>query len=169
MTGGSRLPIFGPGNSCRLSPYPPFYRSSAGLLLPPKRSTDLPCGWLSIFSLPPCSVFPDEPGWGLKPRRRQYFVRYGKARYRTIYCRRAKRLLGEDVVPCGLASATTPRSCSCETAASLLSAGTCGVGVLVNADGGGGTLPYHSSAVDAICRRRPPKPRFLAALGPLSS
>jgi hypothetical protein len=168
-TGGSRLPISGPGSSCRLTPYPPLYMSSAGLLLPPKRSMDLPCGWLSIFSQPPCSVFPDKPGRGLKPRRRQYFARYGQTQYRTIYCRRAKRLLGEDAVSRGLASATTPRSSSCEAAASLLPAWTYGVGVLVNADGGGGSLPYHSSAVDAISCRRPPRPRFLAALGPLSS
>jgi hypothetical protein len=169
VTGGG-LPISRPGNICRLSPYPPpasekLRRAPA----PPKRSKDLPCGWLSIFSPPPCSVFPDEPGRGLKPRRRQYFVRYGKTRDRTIYCRRAKRLLGEDAVPCGLDSATIQRPSSCEAAASLLPAWTYGVGVLVNADGGGGSLPYHSSAMDAICCRRPPIPRFLAALGPLSS
>jgi hypothetical protein len=44
--------------------------------------------------------------------------------HRTIYCRRATRLRGEDAVPCGLASATTPRSLFCEAAASLLLAWT---------------------------------------------
>ena len=44
--------------------------------------------------------------------------------HRTIYCNRATGLRGEDAVPCGLASATTPRSVSCEAAASLLLAWT---------------------------------------------
>ena len=35
--------------------------------------------------------------------------------HRTIYCRRSKRLHGEDALPCSLASVTTPWSSSCET------------------------------------------------------
>ena len=61
----------------------------------------------------------------------------------TLRCRRAKRLRGEDAVPCGLSSATTPRSSSCEAAclpAPRLDVE--GVGVLPSTDGGGGRLPY---------------------------
>ncbi len=69
-----------------------------------------------LLSSLPYSRYPDEPGRGLKPRRRQYLVRYGRTRHRLIYCRRSKRLRGEDAVPNGLASATTPRSPSCGAA-----------------------------------------------------
>ena len=156
-------------NNCRMSLRPPPpYISSTGPPLP-VWSLDLPLCEFLVFSPPPCSLFPDEPGRCLKHRRRQYSVRYGKTRHRPIYCRRSKRLRGEDAVPCGLASATTSRSLSCVAAASLFLASTCRIGGLVIADGVGGILPYHPSAVDAICRRRLPRSRFLAAPGPLSS
>ena len=86
-----------------------------------------------------------------------------------FHCRRAKRLRGEDAVP---AASPRPRHHGPLLAAQLaflLLAWTCRVSVLLNTDGGGGSLSYHSSVVDAICRRRPTRPRFLAALGPLSS
>jgi hypothetical protein len=109
-----------------------------------------------LLSSLPCSIFPNEPGRGLKPRRRQCD--------RTIHFHRAKGLHCADAVPYGLTAATAHWSLSCGAAFF-----PCSWPVLLNADGGGGSLPYHSSAVDAICRRQPPIPRFLAALGPLSS
>ena len=130
-------------DSCRLSLRPPALLKSfrSGLQLP--HLVDGPPLWMSSSSLHLfVRLFPDEPGRGLQPRRRQYFVRYGKTRYRPIYCRRAKRLLCEDAVPCGLVSATTKRSSSCEAAclpAPRLNSGR--VGVPVNSDGGD-SIPY---------------------------
>ena len=98
-------------NSCYMSirPSPPLYKSSTGLPLPHSVDGPFHVTSPSIFFSLLCSVFPDEPGQGLKLRPRQCFARCAQwPPSRTIHCRRAKRLRGEDAVPCGLSSATTP-------------------------------------------------------------
>ncbi len=100
--------------------------SSTGLHFNHIRSLDLPCGSSSVFSPPPCHISGRS---GPGPQTPATVVdRVSAMRQRpghhTIYYRRATGLRGEDAVPCGLASATTPRSLSCEAAASLLLAWT---------------------------------------------
>ena len=82
-TGGSRLPISWPGNSCRLSPRPPRLLKSArpGLQLPHsveglfhvKRSSPS-LHHSSLHFSASCSIFPDEPGRCREHRRRQHPV-----------------------------------------------------------------------------------------------
>ena len=109
VTGGSRLPISRPGNRCRLSPYPlALHKLRLALATPqtvdgPSMKRDL-----RLLSILPCSIFPHEPGRGLKPWRWQYD--------RVIHCRRAKRLHCADEVPCGPTAATAKWSFSCGAA-----------------------------------------------------
>ena len=77
-----------------------------------------------------------------------------------------KRLRGDDVVPCSLAMATTPRSFSYEATASLLPTWTLWVGVFESTCGGGGKIPYASFTTYAICHRHPSGPRVHVAPGP---
>jgi len=107
------------------------------------QTVDGPSLWMfSIFTPPHCSVFPDEPGRGLKPRRRQYLVRYGKpGTARSIAAVRK----GSPVKMLSLAASPRPQHRSpflARQPASLLLAWTREVGGLVNADDGNGSLPY---------------------------
>ena len=168
-TGGSRLPSYGLEGSCRLSLRPPRFAKVPAAFAP----SDLFTGPFLVDarrrSPPLFSLFPDEPGRGLKPRRRQYLVRYKETRYRPIYYCRSKRLRGEDVVPIGLASATTPQSLSC--GAACLPAPRMDVWGWCSRRRRWWRResPVHSSAVYVIRNRRPPGPCFRAAPGPLSS
>ena len=68
--------------------------------------------------------------------------------HRTIYCSRATRLRGEDAVPCGLASATTPRPCLVRQPPPCSPSGLV---VPLSAAAGSRTLPSQRTR----CRRHP--------------
>ena len=140
--GGSRLPNFGPGESfaCPFGP-PRLTKAPPGLC-----SRIMVIGTFLVddphHAPPLCSLFPDEPGRGLKSRRRHYLVRYGKpGTARSIAAVRK----GSPVKMLSLAASPRPQHRSpflARQPASLLLAWTREVGGLVNADGGGGSLPY---------------------------
>jgi hypothetical protein len=60
---------------------------------------------LRLLSILPCSIFPDNPGRSLIPRRRQYD--------RKNHCRRAKGFHCADAIRCGPTAATSKWFCSC--------------------------------------------------------
>ena len=116
VVGGSRLPIFRDraGASCPL--YPPQHRGSEEPPVTTVRSLDL----LLVDALCSLSIslfrFSRRAGPGPRTPAAAVCRTVRETRYRPIYCRRAKRLLCENAVPYGLASATTQRSSSCEAA-----------------------------------------------------
>ena len=122
-TGGPRLPNSWPVDSCSC-PFGPhadqrLHRASA----PTFWSMDLSLWMIHITLHHFVRYFPTNRAGASNPGDGSISygtgilrLRPGKLRHLTIYCRRAKRLLGEDAVPCGLASATTQRSSSCAAA-----------------------------------------------------
>jgi hypothetical protein len=116
-TRGSHHPNSRPRVVAACPSAPTLIRSSTGLPVPHSVYGRFHDTSPSVFSCLPCSVFSDEPGRGLKHRRRQWPVRCAPwLAYRTFHCRRTKGLRDEDRVPCDLALVTTPRSPSCGAA-----------------------------------------------------
>jgi hypothetical protein len=169
-TGGSRLPNFGFGDSCAwpFAP-PPRLQRLHWPPLPLIWSLDLSL-WMRLLYSPPLFRYFMTNRAGASSTG-DGSILYDAGKPVTSRSTTAVRR-GSAVKTQSLAASPRPRNRGPLLAgqpASLLLAWTCRVGVLLNTDGGGGSLPYHSSAMDAVCRRRPPRPRFLATPGPLSS
>ncbi len=142
------------GSRCRRRPRS---RCSPPLFLSPLNS------FLVLYSWPNIPIGPGRSRLRGGCSSRTPYLQY------TFFLRRRK---GSTVPTQSPTASPRPRQCGPSLArrpASLLLALTCEVGVLLYTDSGGGSFPYHSSGVYAICRRHAPRSRFLAAPGPLSS
>ena len=136
----SRTLVAGIASACLHTP--PLYRSSTGLLLPLKRSMDLLRGEFSCCSphflvryFPMFRAGASNPGDGNVIVPSTVAVREGS------------------IVPTqSLAASPRPRHSGPSLAGHHVSLLLTWTGVLLNVDGGGGSLPYHSFAVNAIYR-----------------